>query len=90
MVLRFENIPTILPGTSIVVRFLQIEAQQLQEYCSRHKTTTKLNTYNYYIFISIAISYDPKSDIVSDSGLKKTDKSTYDSVCGKEIALKQT
>ena len=74
MVLRFENISNILSGTSSVVKFLQIAAQQLQEYHPRHKTTTKLNTYNYHILVSMTISYCQKSDIVSDSGLKKADK----------------
>lgn len=74
MVLRSENIPTILPCSSIVVRFLLITAQQLQEYSPRHKTETKMNTYNYYVLDSMTISYCHKSDFLSDSELKKADK----------------
>ena len=74
MVLRSENISTILSGTSSDVQFLQITAQQLQEYCPRHKTAIKVNTYNYHISVSTTVSYCQKSDIISDSGLKKANK----------------
>jgi len=74
MVLRFGNISNILSGTSSVVQFLQIAAQQLQEYSPRHKTAIKLNANIYHILVSMTISYCPKLDIVSGSGLKKADR----------------
>lgn len=33
-----------------------------------------MNTYNYHISVSTTVSYYQKSDIISDSGLKKANK----------------
>ncbi len=72
MVLRSENILTVLSDATSAVQFLKIAAQQLQEYGLWYKTSIKMNTYNCHISNSTPASYIQKSGFVTHSGLKKS------------------
>lgn len=72
MVLRSENILTVLSDATRVVQFLKIAAQQLQEYGLWYKTAIKMNIHNCHISNLITASYMQKSGFITHSGLKKS------------------